>query len=420
MLGRYTTGPGTAIWELSTCGEALSLARVTASVYSPPMSGHATDHPIDLRSDTVTKPTDEMRRAMASAEVGDDVFDDDPTIHALQERAAELLGKEAGLFVASGAMGNIVAQLAHLGRGQETIAGVDSHFVMDEAAGHAVIVGTSIRAIQERPDGSMDPALIRDAFRDPTDVHEPITGLIAIENTSAHSMGQPLTPAYTAEVGAIAHERGVPLHIDGARFWNAVVALGVKPTDLAGPADSVTFCLSKGLACPVGSVVVGDRDFIWRARRGRKLVGGGMRQAGILAAAGLVALRDGPSGMIERLADDHTNARRLAEGLSGLDGVHSPGGTAQPAPGRLDPDRVRTNFVIFKVDRDRAVFLAALHSRGILLSEYPHGQVRAVTHHGVTAADIETTLAAARAALDESAGRHHMSGSITAVAAGRP
>jgi threonine aldolase len=380
---------------------------------------------IDLRSDTVTKPTDEMRRAMASAEVGDDVFDDDPTVHALQERAAELLGKEAGLFVASGAMGNLVAQLAHLARGQETIAGAESHIVLDEAAGHAVIVGTSVRTIQERPDGTIDPAAIRDAFRDPTDVHEPITGLIAIENTHAHSMGQPLTPAYTREVAGIAHERGVPLHVDGARFWNAVVALGVRPTDLAGPADSVSFCLSKGLACPVGSVVVGSRDFIWRARRGRKLVGGGMRQVGILAAAGLVALRDGPAGMIERLAEDHANARRLAEALAGMDGVVSPGANAQPTPGRLDPDRVRTDFVMFNVERDREAFLEALSLRGVLMAGYPHGQVRAVTHYGVTAADIETTIGATRAALEETAGSHRGIGRTEAstpaapIAAGR-
>jgi threonine aldolase len=175
----------------------------------------------------------------------------------------------------------------------------------------------------------------------------------------------------------------------------------VRPIDLAGPADSVSFCLSKGLACPVGSVVVGSRDFIWRARRGRKLVGGGMRQVGILAAAGLVALRDGSAGMIERLAEDHVNARRLAEALAGMDGILSAGGNAQPTPGRLDPDRVRTNFVVFKVERDRSAFLAALRARGVQMVEYPHGQVRAVTHYGVTAADIETTIAATRAALDE-------------------
>jgi threonine aldolase len=356
---------------------------------------------IDLRSDTVTHPSPAMRRAMAEAELGDDVFGDDPTINALEERAADLLGKEAGLFVASGTMGNLVAQMAHLGRGQETIAGREHHLVIDEAAGHAVIVGASIRALEDRPDGTMDLAEIDAAFRDPSDPHEPITGLITIANTQAHSMGQPLTVEYTRAVGAIARARGVPFHIDGARFFNAVVALGARPRDLAEPADTVTFCLSKGLACPVGSVVVGSRDVIWRARRARKMVGGGMRQGGILAAAGLVALSDGPDGMIARLAEDHANARRLADGLAGLDGIVSPGGTAQPGSGRLDPARARTNFVVFKVERDRAAFLAALRARDVEMVEYPHGQVRAVTHYGVTAADIETAIAATRDALAE-------------------
>jgi len=359
---------------------------------------------IDLRSDTVTRPSPAMRRAMAEAEVGDDVFGDDPTVNALEERAAELLGKEAGLFVASGTMGNLVAQMAHLARGQETIAGREHHMVIDEAAGHAVIVGTSIRALDDRPDGTLDLDAIEDAFRDPADTHEPITGMIAIENTHAHSMGQPLTPGYTVAVAAIARRHGIAFHVDGARFWNAVVAqrdAGVTATDLAGPADTVTFCLSKGLACPVGSMVVGPKDVIWRARRARKMVGGGMRQAGILAAAGLVALADGPDGMIDRLAEDHVNARRLADALSEMDGIVSAGGTAQPAPGPLDPDRVRTDFVLFKVARDRAAFLAALRARGVLMVEYPHGQVRAVTHYGVDAADIETTIAATRAALAE-------------------
>jgi threonine aldolase len=360
---------------------------------------------IDLRSDTVTKPSPRMRRAMAEAEVGDDVFGDDPTVNALEERAAELLGKEAGLFVASGTMGNLVAQLAHLGRGQETIGGREHHLVIDEAAGHAVIVGTSIRSLEDRPDGTMDPAEIDAAFRDPSDPHEPISGLVTIENTHAHSMGQPLTAAYTRQVAEIAHAHGVPLHVDGARFWNAVVAQAVRPTDLSGPADTVTFCLSKGLACPVGSVLVGTREVIWRARRGRKLVGGGMRQAGILAAAGLVALADGPDGMIDRLAEDHANARRLAEAFSSMDGIVSAGGTAQPAPGPLDPERVRTNFVLFRVERDRAAFLEALRARDVLMVEYPHGQVRAATHYGVTAADIETTIAATRAALSETLAR---------------
>jgi threonine aldolase len=313
---------------------------------------------------------------------------------ALEERAAQLLGKEAGLFVASGAMGNLVSMLAHLGRGQELITGEQSHIVMDEAASHAVVAGTSVRVIRERADGSLDPDEVRTAFRDPGDVHEPITGLVAIENANAHTMNQPLSAAYTREIAGIAHDGGVPLHVDGARFWNSVVALGERPTDLAGPADSVSFCLSKGLACPVGSVVVGSRDFIWKARRARKLLGGGMRQVGVLAAPGLIALRDGPAGMIERLADDHANARRLAEALSGMAGISSAGDVAQPAPGPLDPGRVTTNFVVFKVDRDRAAFIDALRRRGVLVVAYPHGQIRAVTHYGVEAADIETAIGA--------------------------
>jgi threonine aldolase len=356
---------------------------------------------IDLRSDTVTHPSPAMRRAMADAEVGDDVFRDDPTVNALEARAAELLGKEAGLFVASGTMGNLVAQMAHLARGQETIAGAQHHMTIDEAAGHAVVVGASIRALTDRPDGTMDPAEIEDAFRDPSDPHEPITGLITLENTHAHSMAQPLSPAYVRQVADIARAHGVPLHIDGARFWNAVVAQGVRPTDLSGPADTVTFCLSKGLACPVGSVVVGTEEVIWRARRARKLVGGGMRQAGFLAAAGLVALSDGPDGMIDRLAEDHANARRLAEALAGMDGIVSAGGSAQPTAGPLDPGRVATNFILFKVDRDRGAFLAALRARDVEMVEYAHGQVRAVTHYGVTASDIDTVIDATRAALAE-------------------
>jgi threonine aldolase len=356
---------------------------------------------IDLRSDTVTKPTPEMRRAMAEAEVGDDVFGDDPTVIALEERAAELLGKEAALFVASGAMGNLVAQMAYLARGQETIAGEQSHIVMDEAASHAVVVGSSIRVIRERPDGTLDPEQVRAAFRDPTDVHEPLTGLVAIENANAHTMNQPLSAAYTREIAGVAHDGGVPLHVDGARFWNSAVALGERATELAGPADSVTFCLSKGLACPAGSVVVGTRDFIWKARRARKLLGGGMRQVGVLAAPGLVALRDGPAGMIERLADDHANARRLAEALAEMDGLVSAGDIAQPAPGPLDPARVTTNFVVFRVERDRAAFIDALARRGVVVVAYPHGQVRAVTHYGVESADIEAAIGAFRDALAE-------------------
>ena len=362
------------------------------------------DRPIDLRSDTVSRPTEAMRRAMVAAEVGDDVFGDDPTVIALEERAADLLGKDAGLFVATGTMGNLVSMMAHLARGQEVIAGREHHLVIDEAAGHAVVVGASARTLEDRADGTLDPAAIDAAFRDPNDVHEPLSGLVTLENTHAHSMARPLSPAYEREVAAIARRHGVPLHIDGARFWNAVVAqrdAGVTGRELAAPADSVTFCLSKGLGCPVGSVVVGSTDFIARARRARKLVGGGMRQVGVVAAAGLVALSDGPDGMIERLADDHANARRLAEALADMDGVASAGGIAQPAAGRLDPARVATNFILFKVERDRRAFLAGLAARNVLMVDYAHGQVRAVTHHDVSSADIDVVIRATQEVLAE-------------------
>lgn len=369
---------------------------------------------IDLRSDTVTQPSPEMRRAMAEAELGDDVFGDDPTVIALEERAAELTGKEAGLFVASGTMGNLVSLMAQVPRGGEIIAEAESHTVWDEAGGHAVVVGATARPIAARPDGTMDPIAIRDAFRDPRDPHEPATALLVLENTHGHSMGQPLDAAYIREVAAIAHAGldepdgpaapGIPVHVDGARLWNAVVALGTPATELLRHVDSATFCLSKGLACPVGSVVVGRGDFIWRARRARKLLGGGMRQAGVLAAPGLIALRDGPSGMIERLAEDHRNARRLATSLADL-----------PAIVDLDLARVRTNFVFFRVraasadspaaaltPRElRARFLEALGRRGVLMIDYAHGQVRAVTHYGVDEADIDRAVRATREALAE-------------------
>jgi threonine aldolase len=360
---------------------------------------------LDLRSDTVTKPTDEMRRAMAAAEVGDDVFGEDPTVNALEERAAELLGKEAGLFVSSGTMGNLVSLIAHVPRGGEIIAGAQSHIVRDEAAGHAVVVGASVLQLRDRPDGTLDPAEVAGAFRDPTDPHEPTSALVAIENAHSHSGNQALSVAYTAEVAAIAHDHGVPLHVDGARFFNAVVALGVRAHELAGPADSVTFCLSKGLSCPAGSVVVGSSAFIARARRARKLLGGGMRQAGVLAAAGLVALRDGDEGTIARLAEDHENARRLADLLAEVPGVRSPGDIAQPGPddAPLDPARVATNFVLFRVAGDRAAFLDAVRARGVLLEWYPHGQVRAATNRGVSADDIPQVAKAVEAALRETA-----------------
>jgi threonine aldolase len=358
------------------------------------------DRPIDLRSDTVSRPTQAMRRAMAAAEVGDDVFGDDPTVIALEERAAELTGKEAGLFVASGTMGNLVSLMAHVPRGGEVIAPRGSHTFQHEAANHAVVVGASMQTLPWGPDGRMDLDDIRSAFRDPTDVHDPLTSLVVVENTHSDSMAQPLPADYVSAVAGITHELGVPLHVDGARLFNAVVALGTPVADLLADADSASFCLSKGLACPVGSVVVGSRAFIWRARRARKVIGGGMRQVGVLAAPGLIALRDGPSGMIERLAEDHQNARSLADGLAELPGIEG-----------LDPARVRTNFVLFRIapkragTAPRAAFLDALAQDGVLMVDYPDGQVRAVTHYGIDAADIDRVLRACRQALGVAAPR---------------
>ena len=360
---------------------------------------------IDLRSDTVTQPSPAMRRAMAEADVGDDVWGEDPTVNALEERAAELCGTEAALLVTSGTMGNLVGIMAHVPRGGEIIGPAEIHTFSSEAAGHAVIVGASVRPIPPRADGTIDPAAVRGAFRDPHDVHEPVTSLITLENTHSLSMGQPLTPAYTAEIAAIAAEHAIGLFIDGARMFNAAVALGVPASALVPGGASATFCLSKGLACPVGSLVVGPRDFIARARRARKMVGGGMRQAGVIAAAGLVALRSGPDGMIERLADDHAHARILATALASMPGVT-----------RLDPARVRTNFVLFglgeeawpddderraRVLRTRAGFLDVLRARGVLMVEYPTGLIRAIPHYGVERADIESVIGATRAALSE-------------------
>jgi threonine aldolase len=346
---------------------------------------------IDLRSDTVTHPTPEMRRAMAEAELGDDVFGDDPTVLALEQRAAELTGKEAALFVPSGTMGNLVCLMAHVPRGGEIIGGEGNHSFAHEAANYAVVVGASMKLLPWDAEGRMEPATIRAAFREPSDPHDPITALVTVENTHSDSMAQPLPGEYIDAVAHVAHGGGVPLHVDGARVFNAAVALGEPVSRLLAAADSATFCLSKGLSCPVGSVVVGGRDFIWRARRARKLLGGGMRQVGVLAAAGLVALREGPAGMIDRLAEDHLNARRLADGLIGLPGVTD-----------LEPGRVRTNFVFFELTRPelRNAFLEALSAEGVGMLDYPGGtRVRAVTHYGITEEDIDAALAAVRRAL---------------------
>ena len=264
---------------------------------------------IDLRSDTVTLPTPAMRQAMAEAEVGDDVYGEDPTVNRLQELAAGLVGKEAGLFVPSGTMSNLTAVLAHCNRGDEVILGNKSHTFLFEGGGISALGGVHSCQIPNQPDGTLALQDIQNAIR-PDDIHDPVTRLICLENTHNRCGGVALSPEYTRQVGELARQHDLSLHLDGARLFNAAVVQGVNAKELAGPADSVSICLSKGLSAPVGSVLCGSKEFIQRALRIRKQLGGGMRQAGILAAAGIVALET----MVERLAEDHRRAARLAEG----------------------------------------------------------------------------------------------------------
>jgi len=335
-------------------------------------------HIIDLRSDTITKPTPAMRRAMAEAEVGDDVFGEDPTVSRLEALAAERLGKEAGLFVASGTMGNLVSLLAHCGRGDEVIVGDQAHTYMYEQGGMAALGGIHPRVLKNRSDGTLDLAEVRAAIRD-DNPHFPRTRLIAVENTHNRCGGAALTAAYMRELGELARGRGLLVHVDGARIFNAAVALGVDVRSLVADADSVTFCLSKGLAAPVGSLVCGRREFIHEARRGRKVVGGGMRQAGVLAAAGIVALEQ----MVDRLAEDHANARSLAAGLAGLPGI------------QVEDVAVRTDIVFFNVvrsDLDGPQLTARLAERGVRMLPLGPRRIRAVTNYHVTAEDIQAAL----------------------------
>jgi threonine aldolase len=338
---------------------------------------------VELRSDTFTQPTDAMRRAMAAAEVGDDVWDEDPTVHRLQERAAQMVGKEAALFVPSGTMGNLCALLSHTNPGDEVILELDSHIFQNEVAGAAVVGGLQLRPI-ETVDGRIQPQHVQRAIREP-DIHEPHTGLLCIENTHNRKGGICLSPAQTAAVCEVAHDAGFPVHLDGARVFNAAVALQVDVRELTGPVDSVMFCLSKGLSAPVGSLLVGPAPFIEHARRKRKMLGGGMRQAGVLAAAGLISLNE----MVERLAEDHRNARRLAEGLQGLPGIE------------IDLTRVETNMVFgdCRPPLTAREFLQRCHDVGVLLDLASTYRWRMVTHRGVNADDIEFAIGAVRRAM---------------------
>ncbi len=333
---------------------------------------------IDMRSDTITQPTSSMRRAMFEADVGDDVFGEDPTVNRLEEMVAERLGKEAALFVASGTMANLVSQLAHCGRGDEILLGDQSHMFYYEQGGSAALGGIHPRSLENQPDGTIALANIEAAIR-PDDVHFPRTKLIVLENTHNRCNGRPLDTGYMHSVAELARRYGLKLHVDGARLFNAATALGVAAGDLVAEADSASICLSKGLAAPVGSVVVGTKEFISRARRNRKVVGGGMRQAGILAAAGIVALTE----MVDRLADDHINAKRLANGLANVKGLS------------IDPNRVSTNIVYIDViqkDMTAQILAEKLNSRGIRVLPTGPKRLRAVTNYHVTSEDIDYAL----------------------------
>lgn len=335
---------------------------------------------IDLRSDTVTKPTPAMRRAMAEAAVGDDVYGEDPTVNALEERVAALLGKEAALFVPSGTMGNLVCVLSQCGRGDEIILGDKAHIFLYERGGTAAVGGVHPHTLPNLPDGRLDLEQVEAAIRDEND-HYPVTRLLALENTHNRCGGAALPAAYLDAAGALAHAHGVKLHVDGARLWNAAAALGESPKRLVQAADSVSVCFSKGLAAPVGSAVAGSHEFVRQARKMRKQVGGGMRQAGILAAACLVALDE----MLPRLAEDHANARLLARGLAAIDGI------------ALDADAVQTNIVYFDVvapAMSAADLSVALAERGVLINPTGPQRLRAVTNCQVSAADIEVVLGA--------------------------
>lgn len=332
---------------------------------------------VDLRSDTLTLPTPEMREAMARADVGDDVWEEDPTAKRLEAMAAERLGKDAGLFVTSGTQGNLLSVLSHTRPGQEVILDLDSHIFNYEGAGSALIGGLQMRPVKTAR-GFLTPDQVREALR-PPNIHLPPTGLVAVENTHNRHGGTCCTPEEIEAVARVAHDAAVPVHLDGARLFNAAVALGRPAAELARAVDSVTFCVSKGLGAPVGSVICGTADFIARARRWRKMVGGGMRQVGVIAAAGIVALEH----MVDRLAEDHANARALAEGIARVPGL------------RVDLASVQTNIVIFHVDPAAGgvdAIVQGCAARKVKVHGFGPTAIRCVTHKDVDAEDIRRAL----------------------------
>jgi threonine aldolase len=336
---------------------------------------------IDLRSDTVTKPTDEMRQAMAAAEVGDDVMGDDPTVNRLEQLAAEVTGKEAAVFVASGTMANLCSLLSHTERGDEVVLGLGSHIFVNEVASAAVVGGLQFQPIDDET-GHVTPDQVEEAIRG-QNVHWPRTRVVCLENTHNKAGGVCMSVDEMEAVAAVARARGILMHLDGARLFNAATYLGVPAARLCAPFDSVYICLSKGLGAPVGSLACGSGAFIERARKYRKMLGGGWRQAGIIAAAGIYALET----MTKRLAEDHATARRIAEGIHDLPGVE------------LDLARVQTNILRLVFSRPELggpQVSAALRERGILASGAGATTMRLVTHHHIGNAEADAVVAAFR------------------------
>jgi len=332
---------------------------------------------IDLRSETITHPTPDMRKAMFEAEVGDDVYGEDPTVNRLEAMTAEMMGKEAALFTTSGTQGNLIAVLTHTKHGDEIIVGDEAHMLWYEVGGAAALGGVTIRTVPNDSCGRLSLHDIDRTIRG-KDIHYPETTLLCLENTHNRCGGTVLTIDYTDEVCNLAHTRGLKVHLDGARIFNAAIALGVPAHALARSCDSVALCLSKGLSAPVGSLLCGSKDFIERARKFRKMLGGGMRQAGIIAAAGIVALET----MVDRLAEDHFNARHLAEGLAGIKGI------------TLAQDDIPTNIVMFDLSSELSVaeFFESLERAGVKVGLRDGRPFRAVTHRMVSSSDIDEAL----------------------------
>lgn len=329
---------------------------------------------IDLRSDTVSKPSDAMRRAMADAEVGDDVFGDDPTVNRLEAMAAERLGKEAAIYVPSGTMANLIAVMSHTHPGDEILLGEESHIFNYEVSGAARIANVQPHALPNLADGSLDAERVARAVREPN-IHAAVTRLLCLENTH-NRCGGAAFPVHTIdELTSLARDKGMAVHLDGARIFNAEAALGVPASRIARDVDSVSFCLSKGLGCPVGSLLCGPREYIQLARRNRKMLGGGMRQAGIIAAAGIFALEHN----LDRLKEDHANAARLADGLRRIDA--------------FVPNLPQTNIVVADIVRGTLDgWLRAFREQGVLAVAFGPQRMRMVTHLNIRSDDIEEAL----------------------------